>query len=56
MATQDDSSRDRYIPFQGPRGWGVAAFIVLLTAALAFGAYSVHKATFKPPTDPTAIG
>jgi hypothetical protein len=46
---------DRYIPFPGPRGWGAAAFIVLLAAALVFGAYSIHKATYKPPTDPTNL-
>lgn len=48
----DDARR---VPYAGPQGWGFAAFIVLLTAALAFGAYSIHKATFKAPTDPTNI-
>ena len=46
---------DRYIPFPGPRGWGGATFIVLLVVALVFSAWSIHKATFKPPTDPTNL-
>jgi hypothetical protein len=54
MTTHDPSSDGRYIPFPGPQGWRVAAFIVLLAAALYFGAYSIHNATYKPPTDPTA--
>jgi hypothetical protein len=56
MATPDSSSQDgRYIPFPGPQGWGAATFIVLLAASLVFGAYSIHKATYKPPTDPTDV-
>jgi hypothetical protein len=54
MAAQDPSSDDRYIPFPGPQGWRFAAFIVVLTAALYFGAYTIHKATYRAPTDPTA--
>lgn len=56
MSTRDPSDDDRYVPFPGPQGWGFAAFIVLLTAALYFGAYTIHNATFKVPTDPTAQG
>jgi hypothetical protein len=55
MTTTPQPPEDRYIPFPGPRGWGGATFIVLLAAALVFSAYSIHKATFKPPTDPTNL-
>jgi hypothetical protein len=41
---------DRYVPFkQG--GWGVALFIVLLALASAAFATTVHKRTYKHPTD-----
>ncbi len=43
------------MPFEGPRGWGVALFIVALAAALATAAYTIHKATYKSPRDPTNI-
>lgn len=46
---------DRHVPFEGPRGWGVALFIVALAAALATAAYTIHKATYKSPRDPTNI-
>lgn len=55
MTTTPHAPEDRYVPFPGPQGWGAAAFIVLLAAALVFGAYSIHKATYKPPTDPTNL-
>ena len=55
MTTTSQPPEDRYVPFAGPKGWGPAAFIVFLAAALYFGAYSIHKATFKPPTDPTNL-
>jgi len=53
--TSNPAGDDRRIAFPGPQGWGFAAFIVVLTASLAFGAYSIHKATYKPPTDPTNL-
>jgi hypothetical protein len=55
MTTTLQAPEDRYVPFAGPKGWGAAAFIVLLAGALYFGAYSIHKATFQPPTDPTNL-
>lgn len=45
-----------YVPFKGNRGWGFAAFICILTAAMYFGAYVVHKATYRDPRDPTTLG
>lgn len=50
-----DEAPERRIPFEGPRGWGVALFIVALSAALYFTAYSIHKATYKNPRDPTDV-
>jgi hypothetical protein len=44
-----------YVPWTGPKGWGNAAFIVILAAALAFSAYTIHKKTFKPFRDPTNV-
>jgi hypothetical protein len=49
------SDEGRYIPYPGQQGWGFAAFICILTAALYFGAYMIHKATYKLPIDPTDI-
>jgi hypothetical protein len=41
---------DRYVPFK-QEGWGVALFIVLLALASAAFATTVHKRTYKHPTD-----
>jgi hypothetical protein len=44
-----------HIPWEGPKGWGAAAFIVCLALALVFSAYTIHKRTFKPFRDPTNV-
>ena len=36
------------------QGWGVAAFIVLLALACTFGAWTLHKKTYRSPNDPSA--
>jgi hypothetical protein len=41
---------DRHIPFK-QEGWGVALAIVLLAAASIAFATTVHKRTYKHPTD-----
>jgi hypothetical protein len=53
--TTPSQSEDRYVQFPGPKGLVPAVATVLLAAALVFGAYSIHKATYKPPTDPTNL-
>jgi hypothetical protein len=55
MTTQTNTDEGRRVPYPGQQGWGFAAFICILTAALYFAAYSIHKATYKLPTDPTNI-
>ena len=55
MSTPTNTDASRHIPYPGQQGWGFAAFICILTASLYFGAYMVHKATYKRPTDPTEI-
>jgi hypothetical protein len=55
MSTDPHSPSPTHIPWEGPKGWGYAAFIVLLAAALVFAAYSIHRATFKPFRDPTNV-
>ena len=55
MATPTDSNEGRHNPFPGPQGWGMAAFICILTAALYFTAYEIHKATYRDPRLPTTI-
>lgn len=55
MATPTKTDEGRYTPYPGQQGWGFAAFICILTAALYFSAYMIHKATYKRPTDPTNI-
>ena len=44
-----------YIPYEGAKGWGVAAFILILAGLCAFGAWTIHKNTYKSPRDPTYI-
>jgi len=53
--TTPSQSEDRYVQFPGPKGLVPAVATVLLAAALVFGAYSIHKATYKPPTDPANL-
>jgi hypothetical protein len=45
---------DRYIPAHNNGGWLTAAFVTLLAAACAFGAYVIHERTYYDPTHPTA--
>jgi hypothetical protein len=37
------------------QGWGAAAVTCLLTAALGFTAYTIHKNTYRHPRDPMAV-
>jgi hypothetical protein len=56
MASTTSQANDaRHIPYSGPQGWGFAAFICILTAALYFGAYEIHKATYRDTRLPTTI-
>jgi hypothetical protein len=41
---------DRHTPFK-QEGWGIALVIVLLAVASAAFATTVHKRTYKHPTD-----
>lgn len=36
-------------------GWGAAALTCLMTAALGFTAYTIHKNTYLHPRDPMAV-
>jgi len=51
----DTDQNGRYVPFPGNRGWGFAAFICILTAALYLTAYAIHRATYRDPRLPTTI-
>jgi len=55
MASPTEVNDGRHIPFPGPRGWGMAAFICVLTAALYLTAYEIHKATYRDPRLPTTV-
>jgi hypothetical protein len=55
MSNDPQSPPPRHIPWEGPKGWGYAAFIVLLALALVFTAYTIHQRTFKPFRDPTNV-
>ena len=55
MSNEPHSPTPRHIPWEGPKGWGYAAFIVLLALALVFSAYTIHQRTFKPFRDPTNV-
>jgi hypothetical protein len=50
-----DTNEERYVPFEGPRGWGIAFLVVALAAALAFVAHAIYKSTYRNPRDPTTI-
>ena len=48
-------SRAVHVPANNTRqGWGVVLFVVLLTLALDFGAYMIHKATYRNPVHPSS--
>ncbi|MFI5230826.1 MAG: hypothetical protein ACHQWU_17295 [Gemmatimonadales bacterium] len=47
---------DRYVPADTNQGWGIAAGVLLLTAALIASATYIHKRTYKHPTDVTWHG
>jgi hypothetical protein len=47
-------STDRRIEGNFSQGWGVAAFIILLVAALWTTAFTIHKKTYRHPRDVTA--
>ncbi|MCC6244343.1 MAG: hypothetical protein IT353_15990 [Gemmatimonadaceae bacterium] len=36
-------------------GWGAAALTCVMTAALGFTAYTIHKNTYLHPRDPMAV-
>ena len=55
MASTTPATDGRHIPYPGLQGWGFAAFICILTAALYVGAYEIHKATYRDPRLPTTI-
>jgi len=43
----------RHVPITPTReGWPYAIATTLLAVALWFGAWSIHKATYRDPTDP----
>jgi hypothetical protein len=47
---------DRYVPVNTNQGWGFAAGVLALTAALIIAATIIHKRTYKHPTDVTWHG
>jgi len=55
MADTSRLNGGRYIPYPGNRGWGVAAFISILSIALYITAYAIHKATYRDPRLPNTI-
>jgi|GEM_PF-2637648 len=54
-ATSPQTPAPTHVPWDGPKGWGFATFIVALSIAMVFGAWTIHKATFKSPRDPTNV-
>lgn len=44
-----------HVPANNTRqGWGVVALVVLITLAADFGAYMIHKATYRSPLHPSS--
>lgn len=52
MATHGEGHVVGYTPANTNQGWGAALFICALTAAMAIGAFVIHKQTYRDPTDP----
>ena len=52
MASHGEGHVVGYTPADTNQGWGVAAFICLLTAALVVMAFVVHARTYHEPSDP----
>lgn len=51
MAT--NANQGRHVPHNPTnQGWPAAIATTALAAALWFGAWSIHKATYRHPTDP----
>jgi hypothetical protein len=49
----ESATRARHVDASNSQGWGAAALIVVVTAALWVIAGQIHARTFHPPTDPT---
>lgn len=44
-----------HVPANNTRqGWGVVLLVVAITLAADFGAYMIHKATYRNPIHPSA--
>ena len=44
---------ERYVaPHNNAQGWGIAALVVLLALVCAFSAFTIHKRTYRDPTNP----
>jgi hypothetical protein len=47
------SANSQYDP--NKLGWGAAVITCVFTAALGFGAYTIHKNTYRHPRDPMNV-
>ena len=45
--------QDRYVPADTNAGWPFAGAVILLAVVCALGAFTIHKKTYKDPTDVT---
>ena len=45
--------QDRYVPAVTNGGWPFAGGVILLAVICAVAAATIHKKTYKNPTDPT---
>ena len=54
MATHGGGHVAGYTPARTNQGWGIALLVVLLAVALWVMAWTIHRNTFREPTDPLA--
>ena len=54
MASHGGGHVPGYTPANTNQGWGFALFVILLTVACWVGAWTIHRNTYRAPTDPLA--
>ena len=54
MATHGGGHVAGYTPARTNQGWGIALLVVLLAVALWITAWTIHRNTYRAPTDPLA--
>jgi len=54
MASHGGGHVAGYTPARTNQGWGIALLVVLLAVTCWVGAWTIHRNTYREPTDPLA--